>query len=135
MAHLVTMSRGGQTLLTCTAISRTVIKREKGYAMPTTSDQHDERQNKRTRTARLDLRVTPEDKELIERAAEASGRSQTDFVVSSARSEAQRTLREYDVMRLSERDRDAFVDAFLTPPEPNERLREAAERYRERTSR
>lgn len=103
--------------------------------MATTQTRNDEGQNKGSRTARLDLRVTPEDKELIERAAEVSGRSQTEFVLGSARSEAQRTLREHDVMRLSERDRDVFIEAFLNPPEPNERLRQAAERYRDRSSR
>ncbi len=103
--------------------------------MATTRTPNDEGSDGRTRTARLDLRVTPEDKELIERAAEVSGRSQTEFVLGSARSEAQRTLREYEVMRLSERDRDVFIDAFLNPPEPGERLRQAAERYRDRSSR
>jgi hypothetical protein len=33
---------------------------------------------------------------------------------------------------LSARDWDAFYDALLNPPEPNEKLIEAARRYRER---
>ena len=103
--------------------------------MATAGTQNDEGQDKGSRTARLDLRVTPEDKELIKRAAEVSGRSQTEFVLGSARSEARRTLREHDVMRLSERDRDVFIEAFVNPPEPNERLRQAAERYRDGSSR
>ena len=35
------------------------------------------------------------------------------------------------VIKLSERDSIAFVNALLEPPEPNEKLREAARRYRE----
>ena len=41
----------------------------------------------------------------------------------------------HDALRLSERDREAFVSALLTPPAPAKTLQRAAKRYRERTGR
>lgn len=82
------------------------------------------------RRERLEARVTPEVKALIQRAADLTGRGLTDFLVSSARTAAEETIRTHEVIRLSARDSAAFVEAFLNPPEPNEKLRAAAEDYR-----
>ena len=35
------------------------------------------------------------------------------------------------IITLSDRDRDIFLEALETPPEPNEKLREAAKRHKE----
>ena len=74
---------------------------------------------------RLEARVSPEQKALIERAAPLEGRSVTDFLVRSAQREAERVIREREVMALSLRDSVAFVQALLDPPPPNEALRAA----------
>jgi uncharacterized protein (DUF1778 family) len=42
-------------------------------------------------------------------------------------------VQEYDVIRLSREEQTAFVSAVLNPPEPGERLRQAAESYRQRS--
>jgi uncharacterized protein (DUF1778 family) len=83
-----------------------------------------------TMAARLEARVTREQKEFIERAAELEGRSLTEFLVSSAHAAAKQVIREHEILTLSARDRAAFVDALLSPPAPNQRLRRAARRYR-----
>lgn len=86
------------------------------------------------KTARVEARVTPEQKALFQRAAALLGRSVSDFVVGSAQEIAARTIREHEVMALSARDREAFVEALLAPPAPGARLRKAARTYRKTES-
>ena len=88
---------------------------------------------KRPRSERLEARISREQKELFLRAAELQGRSLTDFLVASAQEAAVETVRTHDALRLSERDRQAFVSALLAPPTPAKTLQRAAERYRART--
>ncbi len=85
--------------------------------------------NESHKAARFEARLTPEQKSLLLRAAMLTGRSLTDFVVTSAQEAATRTLREHEAMTLSRRDRQAFVAALLKPPAPGPRLRKAAQRY------
>jgi len=85
---------------------------------------------KSSRSARLEARITLEQKELLSRAAALLGRSLTDFVVTSAYETAARTVREHEAMVLSNRDRKIFVKALLNPPTPGARLRKAARRYK-----
>ncbi len=78
---------------------------------------------------RLEARLSPEVKDLLQRAAAIRGSSLTDFVLSSAQEAAQRAIREHDVITLSVRDSEHFARLLLHPPEPSERLRAAARRY------
>lgn len=82
------------------------------------------------RSTRLETRVTPETKALLQRAAAIRGRSLSDFVVSSAQEAAERAIREHDVITLSVRDSHRFAELMLNPPEPNEQLRAALQIYR-----
>lgn len=87
-----------------------------------------------TRSERFDARISAADKQLLDRAAELTGRTLTEFVVSSAREAARRTIERYEVMVLTDpRDQAAFVDALLNPPTPNRRLRRAFQRHRRAT--
>lgn len=92
-----------------------------------TTDTRDTTSDKK---ARLEARVTLEQKALFQKAAAILGRSLTDFVVSSAHELATRTVREHEVMNLTARDQEAFVAALLEAPEPGVRLQAAARRYR-----
>ncbi|HMS86696.1 MAG TPA: DUF1778 domain-containing protein [Nitrospira sp.] len=87
------------------------------------------------KTARLEARITKQQKAFFLRAAQLAGLSLTDFVVASAQENASRTLRDHDAMVLSDRDRKAFVSALLTAPEPSTRLRQAVQRYKARQQR
>jgi uncharacterized protein (DUF1778 family) len=98
--------------------------------MPTT----DTRDTTSDKKARLEARVTLEQKALFQKAAAILGRSLTDFVVSSAHELATRTVREHEVMTLTARDQEVFVAALLEAPQPGARLQAAARRYR-RTAR
>ena len=42
-----------------------------------------------------------------------------------------RTLKDRELLDLGTRDRTALVEALLNPPQPNERLLQAAARYRQ----
>jgi uncharacterized protein (DUF1778 family) len=83
------------------------------------------------RRERLEARVTPEQKALFQRAADLTGRSLTDFIVSSAQIAAEEAIERHHVINLSVRDSLIFAEAILNSAEPNENLRAAAQRYRE----
>jgi uncharacterized protein (DUF1778 family) len=79
---------------------------------------------------RLEARVTPDQKRLIERAAELRGTTVTEFVVVSAQQAATETIKNFEMLSLRGRAREVFVDAILNPPAPNQALRVAAQRYK-----
>ncbi len=83
---------------------------------------------------RLAARVTPEQKALIQRAANLEGRSLTDYVIASAEAAARETIQVHEVLRLSVQGAKQFFDAIQNSPEPNERLLAAADRYRKLVS-
>jgi uncharacterized protein (DUF1778 family) len=77
-----------------------------------------------TASARLswNLRVTPEDQALIDRAVSASGLTRTDFVLQAARLAAQELLIEQTWLSVGAEPFERFA-ATLAPPHANERLR------------
>lgn len=81
--------------------------------------------------ARLEARITPETKALLQKAAALQGRTITDFVVASVQAEACRVIQQHQTLKLSIEDSQAFVDALLNPPKPNEALLAAARRYKQ----
>lgn len=84
----------------------------------------------RRRGERLEARVTAEQKALIEHAAALEGRSITDFVLASVQAAAKRAIAEHEVIQLSVRDSQAFVEALLNPREPGKRMEERVASYR-----
>jgi uncharacterized protein (DUF1778 family) len=81
--------------------------------------------------ARLEARVSPETKALLQKAADLEGRTLTDFVVASVQAEAHRVIKQHQTLKLSIEDSEAFVDAILNPPKPNDPLKAAALRYKQ----
>ena len=79
---------------------------------------------------RLEARLTPAQKQLIERAAALRGTSITEFVVDSAQAAATSAIKDFEVLRLRDEAREVFINAILNPPAPNEAARRAAERYK-----
>jgi uncharacterized protein (DUF1778 family) len=88
--------------------------------------------DKAARSARLEARVTDEQKTLLQRAAALLGRSLSDFLVASAQDAATRVIQEHEMIRLTKADRTVFVSALLDPPAPNARLAKAAKAYRQK---
>jgi uncharacterized protein (DUF1778 family) len=112
-----------------------IIYRPKEILMMPPLDTHNASEGSSARSARLEARITADQKALFQRAAALVGRSLTDFVVSSAQEIAARLVREQEVMTLSDRDRKAFVAALLKPTGPGPRLRKAARHYNKVTGR
>lgn len=88
-----------------------------------------------TRDQRVDARVTQDEKRLFERAASLTGRSVTSFLVQSSLEAAREVIQAHETMTLTARDRDAFVAALRSPPQPNDALRRAARDYAETVER
>lgn len=78
-----------------------------------------------TRDDRLGFRVDEESKALIEHAAELERRKVSDFCVKVLTDAARHTIAEHERLNLSERDRAAFFEALVNPPEPGDRLKRA----------
>jgi uncharacterized protein (DUF1778 family) len=85
----------------------------------------------RPRLERIEARLSSEAKAVIQHAADMSGRSMSDFIVTSALEAAKETIREHGVIVLSARDTETFVEALLNPTGPNEALLAAARRHRD----
>ena|SRR5437868_419209 len=80
---------------------------------------------------RLEARVTPAQKRLIERAAELRGTTVTDFVVASAQRAATETIKDFETLRLQNKSSEVFVNAVLNPQAPAPAARTAARRYKQ----
>lgn len=79
---------------------------------------------------RLQIRVNPADKALLERAAAASHLSVSSFVVQAAAQKAEEVLAERPSIRLSPAAAAAFSKALGQPAEVNDRLAAALRRTR-----
>lgn len=69
----------------------------------------------RRRSRRLEVRTTPDERDLIERAVQARGGDLTEFVVGTAVEEARRVLADRDVFVLDSDQRAAW-QALNTRP-------------------
>ncbi|OXE36527.1 MAG: hypothetical protein CGW95_07220 [Phenylobacterium zucineum] len=74
------------------------------------------------RDDRLGFRLDEQTKDLIARAALLERRKISDYCLTAIAEAARRTIAEHETLQLSERDRAAFFDALVHPPEPDERL-------------
>jgi uncharacterized protein (DUF1778 family) len=88
--------------------------------------------NSSTKSARLETRVSQEQKDLIERAAAYSGRTVSDFVVAHVEVAAKKVIEEYERIHLDKEQSRVLVAALLSPQRPNKKLRGALAEYRER---
>ncbi|MGA7916652.1 MAG: DUF1778 domain-containing protein [Candidatus Acidiferrales bacterium] len=89
-----------------------------------------QRRQRARKEQRLEARVTPEQKRLIERAATLRGTTVTEFVVASAQDAAADTIKNFEVLQLRDEAREVFLNAVLHPPAPNRAARAAAARYK-----
>lgn len=69
-----------------------------------------------TRTARVEARIAPDALAVVRRAAELQGRSVSDFLVAAALKDAQRTIEDAQIIRLSVQDQQRFADLLINPP-------------------
>jgi uncharacterized protein (DUF1778 family) len=85
--------------------------------------------------ARIEFRLPTEVKRQIEKAAQVSGRTVTDFAKDVLTREAQAVLDQHETISLSDRDRDAFLAMLESDPTPNAALLAAAKRHPKRVAR
>jgi len=76
-----------------------------------------------TRRESLNIRIKPEIRLLIDRAAELVGKNRTDFVLDAARQAAQDALLDRTLLIVDERAYAEFLARLDAAPEPNDRLR------------
>jgi uncharacterized protein (DUF1778 family) len=79
--------------------------------------------------SRLEARIPTELYEVMERAAKLRGLTMTSYVTTTMVSDAQRTIEESSIIRLSRDDQTAFANALIEPPAPNAKLVAAARRH------
>jgi len=77
----------------------------------------------RTRRDALNIRIKPEVRGLIDRAAEAVGKTRTDFVLDAARRAAEEALLDRTMIALGPKAYAEFLARLDAPPRPNARLR------------
>ena len=87
----------------------------------------------KTRGARLEARISTEQKALFQQAATLSARTLSEFVVASAQEAAARIIQTHETITLTRDEQIRFVSALLDAPAPNERLSQAARQYRAQT--
>jgi uncharacterized protein (DUF1778 family) len=80
-------------------------------------------QQEATKREVLNLRIKPEVRGLIDRAAELAGKNRTDFVLDAARRAAEQTILDRTVLTVNPKAYRDFLSRLDAPPQPNERLR------------
>ena len=95
--------------------------------MLNTPEPHD-----KPRNARLEARVSSDQKDFFQRAALLTGRTLSELVIDITQESAAKIVQEHEIVRLSREEQIAFVSALLTPSEPGTRLKKAARRYRQK---
>jgi uncharacterized protein (DUF1778 family) len=79
---------------------------------------------------RIEARIAPETKAMIQQAADIESCSLAEYLSKSAQAAAQLTIANHNVLKLSAEGSRAFADAILNPKEPNQKLKDAATRYK-----
>ena len=70
----------------------------------------------------LNLRIKPEERALIDRAAKMLGKNRTDFVLDAARRAVEDALLDRTILMISPKAYAEFLARLDAPPQPNERL-------------
>lgn len=84
------------------------------------------------KTTRLDLRIRPDVKQIIEQAADVLGVSTTDFASAALVAEAQAVLDRHQRFVLNNADRDRLLEALASEEGPNEALVQATRKFDEK---
>jgi uncharacterized protein (DUF1778 family) len=84
-------------------------------------------QQSKSRRDTLNLRIRPELRGLIDRAAELEGKNRTDFVLNAARHAAEETILDRTVFAMDPGAYAEFLARLDAPPRPNSRLRRTLE--------
>jgi uncharacterized protein (DUF1778 family) len=75
------------------------------------------------RSERVDLRMTPEAKRTLQRAAAVTNKTLTEFLLDTGLTAATEALADHRVFQLDKKRWSAFMEALAAPPRNNPRLR------------
>lgn len=78
--------------------------------------------NETTKQEKLNMRITGEERDLIDRAAKIRGKNRSDFILGAARREAENVILKQRSIKTSPEAYAAFVERLDAAPMPNERL-------------
>lgn len=85
--------------------------------------------------ARFDTRLSKEQKDFFEYAANLGGfRTLTEFVIFSVQEKAKKIVQEHNTILTSKKDKEIFFEAIINADKPNDKLKKAANRYKEISS-
>lgn len=85
-----------------------------------------------TKETRIELRVSQEQKSLLERAAHLRGLSLSAYMLSYTLAAAREEIALHERLVLSERDWALFTSILENPPEPSEALKSAVKKFRDK---
>jgi uncharacterized protein (DUF1778 family) len=89
-------------------------------------------ENSKSKDCRIDLRVTQEQKELLERAASFKGISLSAYTLFYILPAARQDIDFQERLVLSDSDRDLFMSVIENPPELSGKLRSAIKSYKDK---
>ncbi len=87
------------------------------------------------RSARLDMRLSPEAKALLEKAAGYDEQTLTDYALSNLLKSARETIEQHERIVLSKNEAERFLTALDAPPRRIPALKKLAKRYARATTR
>ena len=86
------------------------------------------------KNSRIDLRITKEQKAILEQAASIKGVSLSAYTLLHLLPLAQKEIEDREKLTLSNRDRDKFLAAIENPPQLQGKLKSAIANYQEKYS-
>ncbi len=87
--------------------------------------------NGERKETRLVARTSTEIQEIIQRAADYSGATLSQFLIESAMEKARDVIERTETLRLSMADADALFTALGNPPQAHAKLLKAAKEYKD----
>jgi uncharacterized protein (DUF1778 family) len=86
----------------------------------------------KNKESRVELRVSQEQKSLLEKAAHLRGLSLSAYLLSHTLAAAREDIAAHERLVLSERDWDLFVTVLENPPEPCQTLQSAVKNFQDK---
>ena len=84
---------------------------------------------------RIEIRISSHDKQIFQKAQKISGdKSFSSFIVRIVKKQAEEIVSKHDKILASEKDRAIFFDAVFKDAKPNQKLIEAAKKYKSHLS-
>lgn len=81
-------------------------------------------------SARIELRTSADNKELLKEVAKMSGLSMTDFILTISLEKAKERLKELTSLSVNLTDYNHLMDAIDNPPEPTEHLQKTIKQFK-----